>query len=72
MDVLVEQNTHCQGDENRLPVLDTKAHEKEDANPSWIETLRDEKVMLEVNKGTWGMPWHLPAMKDVISCDKLR
>ena len=23
-------------------------------------------------KGVWGMPWILKAMKDVLSCDKLR
>jgi hypothetical protein len=27
---------------------------------------------LEVIKGTRRMPRHLPAMKDVVSCDKLR
>jgi hypothetical protein len=26
----------------------------------------------KVIKGVWRMPWHLKAMKDVISCDKLR
>ncbi len=26
----------------------------------------------KVFKGVWGMPWLLEAMKDVISCDKLR
>jgi hypothetical protein len=26
----------------------------------------------KVNKGAWRMPWLLEAMKDVISCDKLR
>ena len=25
----------------------------------------------KVIKGVWRMPWHLKAMKDVISCDKL-
>ena len=26
----------------------------------------------KVSKGTWWMPWLSEAMKDVISCDKLR
>ena len=26
----------------------------------------------KVNKGAWRMPWLMEAMKDVISCDKLR
>jgi hypothetical protein len=26
----------------------------------------------QVTKGAWRMPWHLEAMKDVASCDKLR
>ena len=26
----------------------------------------------KVRKGAWRMPWVLEAMKDVISCDKLR
>ena len=26
----------------------------------------------QVNKGVRRMPWHLKAMKDVVSCDKLR
>jgi hypothetical protein len=29
-------------------------------------------MLLEVNKGTRGMPWHLPATKDAISSDMLR
>jgi hypothetical protein len=33
-------------------------------------TLRRQKK--KVNKGAWRMPWVLEAMKDVISCDKLR
>ncbi|ERT57986.1 hypothetical protein HMPREF1254_0018 [Prevotella sp. BV3P1] len=26
----------------------------------------------KVDKGAWRMPWLMEAMKDVISCDKLR
>ncbi len=26
----------------------------------------------QVTKGTWRMPWHKKAMKDVVSCDKPR
>ena len=26
----------------------------------------------QVNKGIWWMPWHMKAMKDVVSCDKPR
>ena len=26
----------------------------------------------QVSKGAWRMPWHLEAMKDVASCEKLR
>ena len=29
-------------------------------------------VRLKVSKGAWRMPWLSEAMKDVISCDKLR
>ena len=29
-------------------------------------------TLKKVNKGVWRMPWLLQAMKDVISCDKLR
>ena len=35
------------------------------AKRSWVE----EK---KVRKGAWWMPWLTEAMKDVISCDKLR
>ena len=31
-----------------------------------------EKVFDQVTKGTRWMPWHGKAMKDVVSCDKLR
>ncbi len=31
-----------------------------------------KKIFGQVTKGTWGMPWHEEAMKDVVSCDKLR
>ena len=31
-----------------------------------------EEQKKKVNKGAWRMPWLLEAMKDVISCDKLR
>ncbi len=56
--------THCKGERFCSPVVGRKG----------LKTLcdKDEKVMLEANKGTRRMPWHLPAMKDVISCDKLR
>ena len=30
------------------------------------------KALKEVDKGVWGMPRLSEAMKDVISCDKLR
>ena len=30
------------------------------------------KSLEKVDKGVWGMPWLPEAMKDVISCDKLR
>ena len=30
------------------------------------------RVMKKVSKGAWRMPWLSEAMKDVISCDKLR
>ena len=30
------------------------------------------KKIEKVVKGVWRMPWLLEAMKDVISCDKLR
>jgi hypothetical protein len=30
------------------------------------------KTYEKVSKGVWGMPWLSEAMKDVISCDKLR
>ena len=36
----------------------------------YLITLRRQKK--KVNKGAWRMPWVLEAMKDVISCDKLR
>jgi len=26
----------------------------------------------QVTKGTWWMPWHREAMKDVVACDMLR
>jgi hypothetical protein len=26
----------------------------------------------QATKGAWWMPWHREAMKDVVSCDKLR
>ena len=26
----------------------------------------------QATKGTWWMPWHFEAMKDVASCEKLR
>ena len=29
-------------------------------------------IIKKVGKGTWRMPWLSEAMKDVISCDKLR
>ena len=32
-------------------------------------TVRQSK---KVDKGAWRMPWLMEAMKDVISCDKLR
>ena len=36
-------------------------------------TKREKGRKLEkVDKGVWGMPWLPEAMKDVISCDKLR
>ncbi len=35
------------------------------------EHIRQE-TSSEVIKGVWGMPWLLEAMKDVISCEKLR
>ena len=31
-----------------------------------------QKIFGQVTKGAWGMPWHGEAMKDVVSCDKLR
>ena len=33
---------------------------------------KKEKLAKKVNKGAWRMPWLTEAMKDVISCDKLR
>ncbi len=32
----------------------------------------DRSQSTEVMKGAWRMPWLTEAMKDVISCDKLR
>ena len=31
-----------------------------------------DTVVKKVKKGAWRMPWLSEAMKDVISCDKLR
>ena len=33
---------------------------------------KNEKKIEKVTKSAWGMPWLSEAMKDVISCDKLR
>ena len=30
------------------------------------------EIFGQVTKGIWRMPWHEEAMKDVVSCDKLR
>ncbi|GJG66530.1 hypothetical protein PRLR6014_30060 [Prevotella lacticifex] len=38
------------------------------AVPQWMTDESDKKVI----KGAWWMPWLTQAMKDVISCDKLR
>jgi hypothetical protein len=35
----------------------------------WILILKQQK---KVSKGVWWMPWLSEAMKDVVSCDKLR
>jgi hypothetical protein len=31
-----------------------------------------QEIFGQVTKSTWWMPWHEEAMKDVVSCDKLR
>ena len=36
----------------------------------WYEELGI--IVKKVGKGVWRMPWLVQAMKDVISCDKLR
>ena len=37
----------------------------------YAKAVNDKKIE-KVSKGVWRMPWLLEAMKDVISCDKLR
>ena len=37
-----------------------------------VYTGRKIRYNLKVSKGAWRMPWLSEAMKDVISCDKLR
>ena len=37
-----------------------------------LNSLRESKSYDRLNKGVWGMPRLSEAMKDVISCEKLR
>ena len=37
-----------------------------------LEKKNTSKKFEKVTKSAWGMPWLSEAMKDVISCDKLR
>ena len=34
--------------------------------------MTEDVIIEKVRKGAWRMPWLMEAMKDVISCDKLR
>ena len=46
--------THCKGDENRLPVLDTREHEKGDASLPWIVDLERRKGDVGSKQGHTG------------------
>ena len=37
-----------------------------------IKTLKSYKNLKKATKSTRRMPWYMEAMKDVVSCDKLR
>ena len=56
--------------------MSTHALRKANAISREIKTRADQKGDMcprnKVSKGAWRMPWLTEAMKDVISCDKLR
>ena len=44
------------------------------SNPliSRLKNENNEFCLIQKNKGLWWIPWHSEAMKDVVTCDKLR
>ena len=56
-DILYKQNSNFSSKELKVYII-----------PHWQQCA----IIKKVSKGAWRMPWLSEAMKDVISCDKLR
>ena len=55
-----------------MPVAGLKTASLCSSDGIGISVFFSEISIHQVTKGAWWMPWHLEAMKDVASCDKLR
>ena len=77
----VLENCRCEAEARAIDkpfVLQTMSRPLQRAWSSWVSPLTESIEFDSVcdhrqdSKGTWWMPWHLEAMKDVNDCDKPR